>query len=265
MGPEEDRAAGLAVDWDVSMDHVVVTERLGKTYAMGAEAVHALIDVSFAIERGSFVAIMGPSGSGKSTLMNLLGCLDTPTTGTYLCDGQNVSAMTHDQLADIRMRKIGFVFQTFNLLPRLTALDNVALPLIYTGAPTGERRARAGKMLAEVGLADRERHVPPQLSGGQRQRVAIARALINDPAILLADEPTGALDTRTGIEIMAMFQAVNRAGRTVILVTHDNEIAHYASRILRFRDGRLTADETVAEPTRAVDELARLPPPSEAA
>jgi putative ABC transport system ATP-binding protein len=211
--------------------------------------------VSLDIASGEFVAVMGPSGSGKSTLMNLLGCLDTPTAGTYRLEGEDISRLSRDALAAIRNRKLGFVFQTFNLLPRMTALENVELPLLYGTAPAGERRARALARLRDVGLEGREGHRPSQLSGGQQQRVAIARALVNEPRLILADEPTGNLDTRTSVEIIAILQRLNRRGITVVLVTHENDIARYASRILMFRDGRLRADTPVAVPADAEADL----------
>jgi putative ABC transport system ATP-binding protein len=238
---------------------VILTEGLTKDYRLGPHVVHALRGVSVAVERGEFVAVMGPSGSGKSTFMNLLGCLDTPTEGRYLIDGEDVAGLDRDALAKIRSRKIGFVFQTFNLLPRVNALENVELPLVYAGVPARDRRARARQRLANVGLADREHHQPSQLSGGQQQRVAIARALVNDPAVILADEPTGALDTRTSLEIMALMQGLNRQGMTLVLVTHELDVAAHASRILSFRDGRTIRDERVTAPRDAAATLAELP------
>jgi putative ABC transport system ATP-binding protein len=238
---------------------VIFTEGLTKDYHLGPHVVHALRGVSVAVERGEFLAVMGPSGSGKSTFMNLLGCLDTPTEGRYLIDGEDVAGLDRDALAKIRSRKIGFVFQTFNLLPRVNALENVELPLVYAGVPARERRARARRRLADVGLADREHHQPSQLSGGQQQRVAIARALVNDPAVILADEPTGALDTRTSLEIMALMQGLNRKGMTIVLVTHELDVAAHAARILMFRDGRVIRDERAATPRNAAATLADLP------
>ena len=216
---------------------------LARLYQMGAETVHALRDVSLEIERGEYVAIMGPSGSGKSTLMNLIGCLDTPTSGRYELNGTDVSEMDDNQLAEVRNREIGFIFQTFNLLPRSNALRNVELPLIYAGVDSVTRRQMALDALASVGLADRVHHKPNELSGGQRQRVAVARALVNNPSILLADEPTGNLDSKTGVEIMALFEELARRGNTIIVVTHEEEIARHARRILRIRDGLIASDE----------------------
>jgi putative ABC transport system ATP-binding protein len=215
---------------------------LEKTYRMGDQVVPALRGISLQVNAGEFLAVMGPSGSGKSTFMNLLGCLDTPSEGKYLLKGDEVSSLSADERARIRNRQIGFVFQSFNLLPRTNALDNVALPLRYNGMPIKRRRQRAAEMLAMVGLADRLNHHPSQLSGGQQQRVAIARALVCDPAIILADEPTGALDTRTGFEVMAIFQELNRKGMTVVIVTHEPEIAAFTRRHLLFRDGLLVSD-----------------------
>ncbi|MFH1487497.1 MAG: ABC transporter ATP-binding protein, partial [Pseudomonadota bacterium] len=224
-------------------DVLLKTENLAKDYHLGTQTVHALKGVSVDVKTGEFVAVMGPSGSGKSTFMNLMGCLDTPSEGTYTLDGDLISSLTRDELASTRNRKIGFVFQNFNLLPRTTALENVELPLIYGRFPRRQRRVKAEEALASVGLADRMHHMPSQLSGGQQQRVAIARALVNEPSLVLADEPTGAIDTGTGIEIMALFQKLNGKRITIVLVTHEQEIANFARRILRFRDGRLTGDE----------------------
>lgn len=219
---------------------------LARRYQMGGETIHALRDVSLEIERGEYVAIMGPSGSGKSTLMNVVGCLDTPSSGSYELNGTDVSEMNDNELADIRNREIGFVFQTFNLLPRSSALRNVELPLIYAGCPADDRQEIARGCLERVGLADRLTHKPNELSGGQRQRVAVARALVNRPSILLADEPTGNLDTKTGAEILGLFDDLSRQGHTIIVVTHEEEVARHARRIVRIRDGLIAADERVA-------------------
>ena len=223
-------------------------EKISRRYQMGGETIHALREVSLQIERGEYVAIMGPSGSGKSTMMNLIGCLDTPTSGIYELNGTDVSDMDDNQLAEVRNREIGFVFQTFNLLARSSALHNVELPLIYAGIPSAERRQLALESVAHVGLTDRMHHKPNELSGGQRQRVAIARALVNKPSILLADEPTGNLDSRTGEEIMALFAELSKKGNTIILVTHEEDIARHARRILRIRDGLIASDEQQARP-----------------
>ena len=226
-----------------------------KEYAMGSNVVVALRGVSLEIAAGEFVAVMGPSGSGKSTFMNLLGCLDRPTAGEYWLGGEEVAHLSSDALAEVRNRKIGFVFQHFNLLPRTTALDNVALPLLYSGVPASERHQRAARRLEQVGLAERTDHHPAQLSGGQQQRVAIARALVNDPMLVLADEPTGALDSHTSVEIMALLQQLNRAGLTVVLVTHERDIAEFAGRIVTFRDGHVVEDHANA-PRDAAQALA---------
>lgn len=225
------------------MEKVISVKDLQKTYQMGTTKVHALKSISVDIERNDFVALMGPSGSGKSTLMNLLGCLDTPTAGDYFLNHTNVSTMTDSELAEIRNKEIGFVFQTFNLLPRLSALENVALPLVYAGMSKSKRQDRAREVLEQVGLGDRVDHKPNELSGGQRQRVAIARALVNNPSIILADEPTGNLDTKTSIEIMGIFEKIHREGNTIILVTHEPDIAEHAHRIIRLRDGLVETDE----------------------
>ncbi len=222
---------------------VIQTDDLWKTYEMGTEHLHALRGVSITIHKGEYVAIMGPSGSGKSTLMNLIGCLDTPTRGNYWLAGRLVSQLDDDELASIRNQEIGFVFQTFNLLARATALHNVELPMIYNGTPSEERLDRAKKALAQVDLSERMMHKPNELSGGQRQRVAVARALVNNPSILLADEPTGNLDSATGAEIMALFARLHQAGNTIILVTHEADIAEHAHRVIRVRDGKVEKDE----------------------
>lgn len=217
-----------------------------RDFILGNEIVYVLKGIDLVIEKGEYVALMGPSGSGKSTLMNLLGCLDTPTSGEYVLNGKQVSQMHDDELAEIRNKEIGFVFQTFNLLPRTTALDNVALPMIYAGYSKADRTARAKEVLTQVNLADRMDHQPNQLSGGQRQRVAIARALVNKPSIILADEPTGNLDSKTSVEIMNLFGEIHKNGNTVILVTHEEDIAKYAHRIIRLRDGIIESDEIKA-------------------
>ena len=221
---------------------LIETTDLWKTYRIGEETIHALQSVSLTIERGEYVAIMGPSGSGKSTLMNLIGCLDTPTRGIYRLNGRNVDQMNDDELAHVRNQEVGFVFQTFNLLPRVTALHNVELPLVYAGVGRRERERRAASVLKLVELEDRMMHRPNELSGGQRQRVAIARALVNSPSLVLADEPTGNLDSRTGEEIIALFEVLHKAGNTVLLVTHEAAVAAHADRVLEIRDGRIDAD-----------------------
>ena len=223
-------------------DPLIRVEGISKDYRMGDTVVHALHSVTLSIAAGEFVAVMGPSGSGKSTFMNLLGCLDHPSAGRYRLGAEEISQLSGDDLAQVRNRKLGFVFQHFNLLPRTSALDNVALPLLYAHLPADERRARAARRLTQVGLGERMEHHPAQLSGGQQQRVAIARALVNDPLLVLADEPTGALDSHTSVEIMALLQQLNRDGLTVVLVTHEREMANFAGRIISFRDGEVIAD-----------------------
>jgi putative ABC transport system ATP-binding protein len=225
------------------MPEVIRLENISRHYNVGSVLVKALNSITFSVQRGEYVALMGPSGSGKSTLMNILGCLDTPTGGVYILNNQDVRQLNDNQLAEIRNKEIGFVFQTFNLLPRYSALDNVALPLIYSGIKKEIRIERAKKTLADVGLSDRMEHKPNELSGGQRQRVAIARALINNPSIILADEPTGNLDTRTSIEIMGLLDQLHKSGNTIIVVTHEEDIARYAHRIVRLRDGLVETDE----------------------
>lgn len=224
---------------------IIDIKNIKRNFPLGSETVYVLKGVDLQIDRGDYVALMGPSGSGKSTLMNLLGCLDTPTSGTYILNGKDVSKMEDDELAGIRNREIGFVFQTFNLLPRTTALDNVALPMVYAGFSKTERNERATEVLNQVGLGDRMDHHPNQLSGGQRQRVAVARALVNKPSIILADEPTGNLDSKTSVEIMQLFDAIHANGNTVVLVTHEEDIAAHAHRIIRLRDGVIESDERI--------------------
>lgn len=224
------------------MKPVIDIQDVKKSYQMGEQVVHALRGVTLNIKRNEYVALMGPSGSGKSTLMNMLGCLDTPSSGLYLLNEQNVSTLIDDELAEIRNKEIGFVFQTFNLIPRLSSLENVALPLVYSGMKKSTRLAKAQKVLESVGLGDRVHHKPNELSGGQRQRVAVARALVNDPSIILADEPTGNLDSKTSIEIMALFEEIHNNGNTVILVTHEPDIAEHAHRIIRLKDGEIESD-----------------------
>ena len=242
-----------------SMEQVIFTEHLVKIYKLGDYEIHALRGIDLSIEKGAFVAIMGPSGSGKSTLMHILGCLDRPTEGRYLLDGEDVSSLDRNDLARIRNSKIGFVFQSFNLLSRTTALENVELPLLYNGSHSKDLTQRALKALSLVGLEGREHHYPNKLSGGQQQRVAIARALVNDPAMILADEPTGNLDTRTSVEVMDIFQSLNQKGITIILITHEKDIAAYAKRNITFRDGKIIKDDLVVAPKKAKEELQSLP------
>jgi putative ABC transport system ATP-binding protein len=246
---------------------VISVRDLVKTYTVGEVTVRALRGANLDVQKGEFVCVTGPSGSGKSTLMHILGCLDRPTSGNYFLDGRDVSRMSKDELAGVRNRKIGFVFQGFNLLSRTTALDNVELPLLYNGGSKmklSERHKRAMEALASVGLGERFHHYPNQLSGGQQQRVAIARSLVNEPAIILADEPTGNLDTRTSIEVMGIFQRLNiERGITIILITHEMDIAEYGTRLVRFRDGRIQIDQQIPNRRKAEDELAALPPPEE--
>ena len=240
---------------------VIQLEHIHKTYTMGDVDVHALRGVSLTIREGEFVAIMGASGSGKSTTMNIIGCLDQPTRGEYILDGQDVSGMSKDERADIRCQKIGFVFQGFNLLARTSALENVELPMLYAGVDSAQRNQRALEALAAVGLAGREQNHPNQLSGGQQQRVAVARALVNNPALILADEPTGNLDSRTSVEVMEIFQRLNRErGITLVLVTHEPDIADYAQRVVVFKDGKIKKDYQIESPRDAAEELRNLPP-----
>lgn len=224
------------------MKAIIQTSQISKIYRMGSEVVEALKSISITVNKGEYVAFMGPSGSGKSTLMNIIGCLDTPTQGQYILNDHDVSDLTENELAEIRNKEIGFVFQTFNLLPRASSLENVALPLVYAGYSRSEREERAYQALANVGLGERAKHKPNELSGGQRQRVAIARALVNNPSIILADEPTGNLDSKTSYDIMNLFQQLHDAGNTIIMVTHEDDIAHYAHRIVRMRDGLVETD-----------------------
>jgi putative ABC transport system ATP-binding protein len=250
----------FAADSKDGSDVVIRIDRVSKIYQTGDILVHALRGLSLSIHRGEFVAIMGPSGSGKSTLMNMIGCLDRPTKGKYFLEGVDVSTMGKAQLADVRNKRVGFVFQSFNLVSRTSALENVELPLLYAGVSSGERKRRAREALAIVGLSERERNMPNQLSGGQQQRVALARALVNNPSIILADEPTGALDTRTSVEVMEIFQRLNRERNlTVIIVTHESDIALYAERVIHVRDGRIASDEKVKNRWIASEVLRTLP------
>lgn len=230
------------------MSHLIDIKGVQKVYKLGTELVYALRHIDLSVDKGEYIALMGPSGSGKSTLMNIIGCLDTASSGTYILNGTNVSQMTEQHLAEIRNKEIGFVFQTFNLMPRMSAIENVALPLIYAGVSKKERLLKAEEVLIKVGLKDRMFHKPNELSGGQRQRVAIARSLVNNPSILLADEPTGNLDTKTSVEIMTLFEEIHQNGNTVVLVTHEEDIAAYAKRIVRLRDGKVELDEQNLKP-----------------
>ena len=232
------------------MSNIIHTENVSRVYKMGSEIINALRTVSIDIDKGEYVAFMGPSGSGKSTLMNIIGCLDTPSGGKYILNGQDVGGLTDNELAEIRNKEIGFVFQTFNLLPRATALENVALPLIYAGYRKEERDEKAMRSLESVGLGDRAGHKPNELSGGQRQRVAIARALVNDPSIILADEPTGNLDSKTSYDIMGLFQELHKQNNTIIMVTHEDDIAHFAHRVIRLMDGEVESDTINTEAER---------------
>jgi putative ABC transport system ATP-binding protein len=235
------------------MTQIICLENISRQYKIGSEIVNALRSISLTIYKGEYVALMGPSGSGKSTLMNILGCLDTPTSGKYMLNGKDVSKMHDNELAEIRNKEIGFVFQTFNLLPRNTTLENVMLPLIYAGVPKKERIKKAQLVLEQVGLSNRVNHKPNELSGGQRQRVAIARALVNNPSIILADEPTGNLDTKTSVEIMGLFEEIHRKGNTIILVTHEEDIALHAHRIVRLRDGLIESDQPNKQITKVIE------------
>ncbi|MEP0712492.1 ABC transporter ATP-binding protein [Algoriphagus sp.] len=234
------------------MTKIIETTEINKTYRMGSEVIQALKSVSITVNKGEYVAFMGPSGSGKSTLMNIIGCLDTPTAGSYILNNKDVSDMTENELAEIRNKEIGFVFQTFNLLPRASCLENVALPLVYAGLNKSEREEIAFEALSNVGLGDRTQHRPNELSGGQRQRVAIARALVNNPSIILADEPTGNLDSKTSYSIMELFHELHVKGNTIIMVTHEDDIAHYAHRVVRLRDGLVETDTINPNPTRGI-------------
>lgn len=260
MNDQSHASSGATEPPQAGSGALIATHELTKVYRMDGYAVTALKKVSLAIGSGEFVAVMGPSGSGKSTFMNLLGCLDTPTSGEYWLAGDKVSELSGDALAAIRNRRIGFVFQNFNLLPRTTALENVELPLLYGHVPAEERHQRALARLTEIGIADRAQHHPAQLSGGQQQRVAIARALVNDPVLILADEPTGALDTRTSFEVMGLLQDLNRRGMTVVVVTHEHDVAEFASRVIGFRDGHVVDDRKNSAPANALEMLRALEP-----
>jgi len=262
--PQQTDVPGALVSGIPLTRPVIELDHIHKTYTMGDVEVHALRGISLTIRQGEFVAIMGTSGSGKSTTMNIIGCLDRPTRGTYILDGQDVSEMSKDERADIRCQKIGFVFQGFNLLSRTSALENVELPMLYASVDAVERHRRSMEALASVGLAGREQNHPNQLSGGQQQRVAVARALVNNPALILADEPTGNLDSRTSIEVMEIFQRLNNEkGITLVLVTHEPDIAQYAQRVVVFKDGKIKRDYQVEEPRNAAEELKNLPPVSD--
>ncbi|MEO9802553.1 MAG: ABC transporter ATP-binding protein [Reichenbachiella sp.] len=237
------------------MSEIIKTREIARKYVMGAETIHALKSISISIDKGEYVAFMGPSGSGKSTLMNIIGCLDTPSLGTYILNNHDVSDLDENELAEIRNKEIGFVFQTFNLLPRSTALENVALPLVYAGMGKSDREERAHEVLKGVGLGDRATHRPNELSGGQRQRVAIARALVNNPSIILADEPTGNLDSKTSYDIMELFEQLHSQGNTIIMVTHEEDIAQYAHRVIRLRDGMIESDEVNQEVKRVASSV----------
>ena len=261
IAQHEPRSSALLIAPEPQGRPVIELDHIHKTYTMGDVAVHALRGISLTIKEGEFVAIMGASGSGKSTTMNIIGCLDRPTRGTYILDGLDVSEMSKDDRADIRCQKIGFIFQGFNLLSRTSALENVELPMLYLGVSAAERDRRAREAIAAVGLAGREQNHPNQLSGGQQQRVAVARALVNDPALILADEPTGNLDSRTSVEVMEIFQRLNRErGITLVLVTHEPDIAQYAQRVVVFKDGKIRKDYRIDEPRDAAEELRNLPP-----
>ena len=261
IAQHEPQSGALLIAPELEARPVIQLDHIHKTYTMGDVAVHALRGISLTINEGEFVAIMGASGSGKSTTMNIIGCLDRPTRGTYILDGLDVSEMSKDERADIRCQKIGFVFQGFNLLSRTSALENVELPMLYAGISAAERDRRAKEAIVAVGLAGREQNHPNQLSGGQQQRVAVARALVNDPALILADEPTGNLDSRTSVEVMEIFQRLNRErGITLVLVTHEPDIAQYAQRVVVFKDGKIRKDYRIDEPRDAAEELRNLPP-----